>query len=119
MGFVKCYDVAKMVIDEATKRFGIGYCVSDESEDSLISNCRMIDILAERFDGESYEVNVDEETTDITITLVCNEFEVGDSSDEFYRITEQAKQVIIKPCDPNSSQIQLDFVFDGIWRPII
>lgn len=119
MGFVKCYDVVKMVTDEATKRFGTRYYVSDESERNLESKCKMIDNIAKRFDGESYEVNIDEETTDITISLICDEFEVEKSEEEFYELIEQAKQVLIKPCDPNSTQIQLDFVFDGIWESII
>lgn len=119
MGFVRCYDVTKMVIDEATKRFGAYYNVNEASASSLMSCCELIDRLARRFNGISYEVDVDEETTDITIALTCDEFEVGSPKDDFYKIVAQAKQVNIKPCSPDSSQVQLDFVFDGIWEPFM
>lgn len=119
MGFVKCYDIAKMVIDEATKRFGTGYCVNDVNVSSLKARCELVDRLAKRFNGTSYEVDVDEENTDITISLTCDEFEIGNPKDDFYKITAQAKQVNIKPCSPDSSQVQLDFVFDGIWEPFM
>lgn len=119
MSFVKCYDVAKMVVDEATERFGTGWCVSDDDVSVLEARCKIIDDLARRFNGVSYEVNVDEENTDITISLVCDMFEITDKDDSFFTLVGQSKEFSIEPCDKDSIQLKLDFVFDGIWQPVI
>ena len=113
MSFAKCYDVAEMVIDEATSQFGSLLMVDKEKQEELIECCGMIDVLAEKFGGISYEVEVNDETTDITISLVCNEFEVGTTSDDFYGLMRKAKKVGFKSYE--NEQIQIDFIFSGIW----
>lgn len=116
MSFLKCYDVAKMVIDEATERFGAGYCVRGDDAAVLEARCGIIDNLARRFNGVSYEVDVDEETTDITISLICDMPDIVDSDDEFYVLVSQAKKFCVEPCAKDSIQLKLDFMFDGIWQ---
>lgn len=119
MSFVKCYDVVKMVADEATERFGSIWYVSDEDVSILKARCKVIDSLARRFNGVSYEVNVDEDNMDIIISLVCDMFEIVDKNDEFFTMIGQTKTFSIEPCDKDSIQIKLNFVFDGIWHPTI
>lgn len=113
MGFVKCYDVAEMVIDEATEQFGFMLKQDRERLRELKECCDIIDTIAERFGGVSYEVEVDDETTDITVSLVCGEFEVDMMTDDFNGLTCKAKKLSFKPC--GEEQIQIDFVFCGIW----
>lgn len=113
MSFVKCYDVAEMVVDEATSQFGSLLMVDEEKQKELIECCGMIDVLAEKFGGISYEVEVNDETTDITISLVCNEFEVDTTSDYFYELMRKTQKVGFKSYE--DEQIQIDFIFSGIW----
>ena len=113
MGFVKCYDVAEMVTEEATKQFGSLLKVDEEKRQELKECCRMIDTIAERFDGVSYEVEVDDETTDITVSLVCGEFEIDTTSDGFYELLSKAKKVGFRSYE--KEHLQIDFMFGGIW----
>lgn len=114
MSFAKCFDVVKMVTDEATVQFGSLLRVDKEREDSLNLCCRMIDNIAKRFNGVSYEADVNDITTDITVSLVCDGFEIDNTSDdEFYVLAAQAKQLKFKQCDTDA--LQMDFVFGGIW----
>lgn len=92
MGFVKCYDVVKMVTEEATKQFGVLLKVDEEKLHKLKSCCEMIDDLSKKFDGISYEVEVNDETTDITISLVFGEFETDKTTSSFYDLIKMAKK---------------------------
>lgn len=113
MGFVKCYDVAEMVTEEATKQFGSLLKVDEERQQDLRECCEMVDVIAEKFGGISYEVEVNDETTDITVSLVCGEFEVDTTSDDFYGLIRKAKKVGFKSY--KKENLRLDFTFNGIW----
>lgn len=113
MSFAKCYDVAEMVVDEATSQFGSLLKVDGERQHELKECCGMVDVLAEKFGGISYEVEVDDETTDITVSLVCGEFEVDTTSDDFYGLMRKAKRVGFKSYE--KEHLQIDFIFGGIW----
>lgn len=113
MGFAKCFDVVTMVTDEATAQFGSLLCEEQSKKETLKVYCDMIDSLAERFDGVSFEVEMDDDTTDITVSLVCGEFEIDDCSDDFYKLVEAAKKVSFRAADDDT--IQVDFKFGGIW----
>lgn len=114
MSFVKCYDVTEMVVEEATKQFGSLFKVDTKKESVLKDLCEMIDSMAEKFGGISYEVEVDDETTEITISLVCNEFETDKEISEFHKVSACANKVVFKAAD--SEHLQIDFVFGGIWE---
>lgn len=113
MSFAKCYDVVEMVTEEATSQFGSLLKVDEERQQELRECCSMIDILAEKFGGISYEVEVDDETTDITVSLVCGEFEVDADSDDFYGLVSRTKKIEFKSYE--NEQLQIDFIFGGIW----
>lgn len=113
MGFAKCFDVVTMVTDEATEQFGILLREEQGKKDSLKSYCDIIDTLAERFGGVSFEVEVDDETTNITVSLVCEEFEIDSCSDKFYELVSAAKRIGFKAAD--NDMVQINFEFEGIW----
>lgn len=113
MSFAKCYDVVEMVTEEATSQFGSLLKVDEERQRELRECCDLIDVLAEKFGGISYEVEVDDETTDITVSLVCGELEIDTSSDDFYGLMHKAKKVGFKSYE--NEQLQIDFIFGGIW----
>lgn len=117
MSFIKCFDVVEMVTTEATKQFGRLFAESDKKKKQLKEYCEKVDVIAEQFGGVSYEAEVDDETMDITVSLVCVEFETDKSSTAFYGLMQDAKKVTFKPC--GDSEIQIDFIFNGIWNKAI
>lgn len=114
MAAVKCFDVVTMVTDEATKQFGSLVTEDEEKKNILKSYCSIIDDIADRFNGVAFEVDVDDETADITISVVCLELEVG-SNDKFYKLMQHAKEFRVSVSKDGADCIQMDFVFDGIW----
>lgn len=114
MGFTNCFDVASMVLDEATDRFGKTWKINGDKERALSQACKDIDDIAEEFDGVSYEVDVNEITMDITISLVCGEIVVRGSDSKLYSAMRNAKRVTFKNADGDN--IRIDFIFGGIWE---
>lgn len=113
MSFAKCFDVVTMVTEEATKQFGSLLRVDKEKECSLKACCEIIDDIAKEHNGISYEVEVDRDTTDITISLSLGYFEMVDDVNNLYAIISRTKRLDIKFYDPDT--LQIDFVFKGIW----
>ena len=117
MSFIKCIDVAEMVTTEATKQFGRLFAENDEKKQQMREYCEKVDVIAEQFGGVSYEAEVDDETINIIISLVCGEFETDKSSTTFYELMQAAKKVSFKAC--NNGNIQINFIFNGIWNRAI
>lgn len=113
MSFIKCYDVAEMVIEEATNQFGSLLKLDEERREELKECCDIVDILSQRFGGTSYEVEVDDKTNDIIVSLICGEMEVDTTSDDFYKLMCRAKKVGFKAY--KNEQLQIDFILNSIW----
>lgn len=114
MNSVKCYDVVKMVLDEATEQFGSLMRESDEERAMIESCCPMIDELSDKFGGVSYEVGVDDKTLEIIMSLVCEEFETDAMSSKFCELSNHAKKINFS--SENDEMIKIEFIFEGIWQ---
>lgn len=113
---IKCFDVVTMVTDEASEQFGCLLKENTESKSYLHDYCNAIDILAKRFGAVMFEANVDDETTDITVTMVCEEFEITDPNDLFYKLAEKSKCLKISASKEEAGYLCIAFVFNGIWE---
>lgn len=112
--FVKCFDVVKMVTDEASKQFGSMWKANEERENALEKCCADIDSIAEEFNGISLEASVNDTTTDIKISLVCPEVLFESSLHRVYSLIPNAKSFGFSKVK-NEDALQIDFVFPGIW----
>lgn len=73
MDFEGSYALATDMIDEAKERFGERYVVNDTRYVDLNEICDIIDELIKEFDCLFAEATVDEETTELIISIVCDE----------------------------------------------
>lgn len=115
MAEIKCFDVVKMVTDEATNQFQPIFRIVKKNEEILKSYCEVIDQLAEQFNGAAFEAEVNRETMDIAVSLVCEEFIVDAKSGlTLSRIANKAKHMGFKVAD--DEYVQVSFVFGSIWH---
>lgn len=114
MSFAKCFDVVSVVTEEASKQFGIAWRVDKDKERALENDCVIIDALSEEFNGVSFEVDINEISMDITVSLVCTEMIIESPSHKLYDVLQHTKKFAVKRADDDG--IQLDFVFPGIWE---
>lgn len=116
MSRVNCFDVASMVIDEATKQFGLLWKVDTDRLEVFKNNCDLIDELSDGSHGVSYDVDINEETMDISITLECEDL-IADSKDHvIYRLMNETKSINMFAHDGN---LCIKFKFGSIWDKAI
>ena len=115
MGFVKCFDVVSMVVEEANNQFGVTWNIDKEKERDLKRVCVNIDFLSDEFNGVAFEVDINEITMDITVSLICAEIIVENASHRLFDVLKCTKRFAIKPAE-DLTNTQIDFVFPGIWE---
>lgn len=113
MSFVNCFDAASMVIEDANERFAPLWKVDAEKLNVFKQYCEAIDLLAEEFDGESYEVEVDEITMEITVTLECGEVVVKSKDHVLYELAKRAVRYGFSAA--GGDNLLVKFVFPSIW----
>lgn len=113
MSFIKCFDVADMIIDEATKRFSPLWKMNEERLDIFKEYCKGVDTLAEEFDGESIEVEVDEITLEVTVILECDEVIIETDNHMLYELAKRTIRYGFSTSEDGNLLVK--FVFPSLW----
>lgn len=116
MSFVKCFDTASMVIDDATERFGPMWKINGERLDVLKQYCDAIDLLSEEFGGKSFEIEVDEITMEITITLECDEIVIESPEHLLYELAKRTVRYGFSVSEEGNLLVK--FVFQNLWEKL-
>ena len=109
-----CYDAAEMVLDEATQRFAPLFRENRENKLILRQYCDALDLLAEEFDGVSFEIDVDEITMEITLTMECGEIELSSAKHRLFQLAALSKKFSIRHGEGDT--LALAFTFSPIWE---
>ncbi len=117
MGFVSCFDVVTMVTDEATTQFSPYYRENQERKEILQQYCEAIDVLAKEFDGESFEVEVDDIKMTISIRMECPDMVIQGSDHPFYALAERALSIGFSHGEGDT--VAVEFVFPSIWEKAV
>lgn len=113
MSFVNCFDTASMVIEDANERFAPLWKVDLEKLNVFKQYCGAVDLLAEEFDGESYEVEVDEITMEISVALECGEIVIKSKDHVLYELAKRAVRCGFSAASDDNLLVR--FVFPSIW----
>lgn len=113
MSFMKCFDVAKMVIENANEKFSPLWEPDEKTLDIFESYCNAIDALADEFGGVSYEVEVNEENFEITVVLECDKAIAQSSEHTLYELIKRSVRYGFSVSKDGTLLVK--FVFPGIW----
>lgn len=113
----KAFDVVSTVIEEANQRFAPIWEPDKEKTDILKQSCEAIDILIIEFDGESLDVEVDEEKMLIYIQLECREITIESKEHRCYDLIQRS--VSFGFSRTNNDTMLLELVFPSIWNRVI
>lgn len=112
------YDIAaSLVLDEATARFSPNYRVSIELLDHFRAYCAVLDDVVSEPDCKGYNISVNENTHDITVTLYMKELNIASQS--FAKIEEAATKantdwtVVFRA---ENDDLCVNVVTSGIWE---
>jgi hypothetical protein len=110
---VKCFDVVSMVVEEATDRFSPLWKVDNDNYSILRQYCSAIDSISNEFDGESFEVSIDEINMTISITLECSDIVVDTTNCRFCELLKRAISTSFSTS--KEGNLNLTFKFPSIW----
>lgn len=114
MARINCFDVVKIVTEEATSRFAPLFRENREAKNILHQYCEVLDALAQEFDGESFEVEVDEIQMTIGIKLECPDIVIQSDKHRFYALARRALE--IRFSHGENDTVAVEFVFPSIWE---
>lgn len=114
--FVKCFDVVSAVVDEATDRFSPIWEINEERYEILKQYCDVFDDLVEEFDGESLDVEVDDISMTIAITMECHEITIESQNHVYYSLAERAKFIGFSASE--DGLLCAKVVFPSIWEKV-
>lgn len=113
---IKCFDVAKVVIENAAEEISGEWTFSDGRMTKIEEICNGIDsFLADNCD-ESYgmDVDVDVDTKELIIGAEFNFCEFKEN-DPMYKILREANDIIISESKENPPAIRVEMRFNGAW----
>lgn len=113
MSFVKCFDVANMVIEDANERFNPLWKINAERLNIFKGYCDAVDSLSKEFDGESFEVEVDEITMEVTVVLECDEVIIEKDDHILYELAKRTVRYGFSVSEDGNLLVK--FVFPGLW----
>lgn len=113
---IKCFDVVSMVVDEAATRFAPLWKINEEKYRILEQYCNVLDSLAEEFDGESFDVEVDEIAMTITITMECAEITILSQNHKYYSLAQNT--VAFGFSVSEEGLLCAKFTFPSVWDKI-
>lgn len=113
---LKCFDIATMVVDEATKQFSPLWKINDKNVDILKQYCEAIDLLSNEYNGTAINVFVDEVNMTVDITLTCEDLTIENKSHIFYQLAERAISVGFSTSD--DGELEIKFVFPSLWEKV-
>lgn len=111
---INCYDVVEMVINEATEQFAPRWKKDEESINVLRQYCEVIDSLADEFDGQYFEVGVDDIDMTLSVKLGCSDCTVETRQHSFYKLIE--KTVAFGFTHGDGDNVDVEFVFPRVWN---
>lgn len=114
MAIVKCFDVVTMVTDEATRQFSPMLRENEERKKILEQYCGALDRLSEEFDGESFEVEVDDVKMTIAVRMECQDIIIPSPDHLFYKLALHALSVRFSHV--SNDMMSVEFVFPSIWE---
>lgn len=113
MKAVKCFDVVTMVVEDASEEFRPIWRINNERLEILKSYCDIIDMMSDEFDGESFEVEVDEITMEVIISLECAEVIIESASHPFYEIIKRTVRYGFGVSEEGN--LLINFTFPSLW----
>lgn len=115
---IKCFDIASMVIDEASLKFSPDWKINEEFYGIFKGYCEVVDKTTERSGKESLEVFVDDETKVIEISIVCADYEANNRKNGNLVNALFERAVEVKVLRVNSDLIKLVLTFPSLWEKV-
>lgn len=97
---MKLFDIVSSIVEEGCSQFNAAaasvgayeWVVHEEHYGILSTYCDAIDRISDEFNGISYDVEMDETTGEITISLECSDFSATSSEHVFFDLIKHTEK---------------------------
>lgn len=115
MSAIKCCDIAKMVIDEASETVASGYVRDAFLERNIYEACSVFDRIGACHGASAFHTEVNDKTFEITLSMEFSEImEVGLPNEPCFHMAYGFKAGYVYDEDGNTCTV-LSVVFGGVW----
>lgn len=112
---IKCFDAVEALVAEANKQFAPIWKLDEENYEILEQYCDVIDELSAKSNGESYEVEIDDITMTIAITMDCSDILINNKeNNQLLTIAQHAVSISFSASD--EGLLLVKFVFPSLWK---
>ena len=111
--YIKCTDTVLELVDEGTKRFRPIFRVDEYKLDILKQYCGYIDDMISEFNALSYDVEIDEISMNISISIECEEIIIENYKHVFYELIKHTN--VHKFSVSKDNNLVVTLVFPPIW----
>jgi hypothetical protein len=115
MGAIKCFDVVSLVVNEATNQFSPLWKTDEGKLNVLKQYCSVIDKLVEEYDGESFEVDVNEIKMTVCISSTFEDITIQEHNQKLNELVKRANSVSFRPSEDGEG-VTVDLVFPSVWE---
>lgn len=103
------------VVDAATERFGSKYRLNRTRYNVMDSLCDLLDEFVSCFEADYFDVNVDEDTTDLEISVVCDEFVFKGAVEAFFFTFVRMFDAVSFKKNPEDGKVAVSLVIHDMW----
>lgn len=114
MNCINCFDIVSEVVEEASSQFGSTWSVNQERFDILEQYCSLLDNIAEESNGESFEVEVDDITMEISISVECNDIIIRNVDSVYLDLFQRA--ISIEFYAASNGNVVMKLKFPSVWE---
>lgn len=114
MGFSGCRDHVFEVVDEGVKVFSQRYVVNEDRYAELEKICDLVDSLIGYCDAEYFDVEVDEITTQLRISVACDEVVFYNRDNAFFELTSLVNAFSFSK-EGGEDRIVITLKVDDVW----
>lgn len=111
---IKCFEVVSTVVEEATRQFSPIWCIDLDKYATLEQYCRAIDAIAEEFNGESIDIEIDEIKMTVSITVECWDMKLESISHVFYKLAKRSVKFGFSVSEEGN--LNVNFTFPSVWK---
>ena len=110
-----CYDVVIDLVSQATELHGEEYRLNHDITQQLKTICNYIEVALKQYECEFFEVNINENTMQLTIAIVCEDMILDkQTSAIFGQIINTVDSFSFSR--PEIDSLRVEFKYNHIWE---
>lgn len=117
MGFVKCEDIASMVIEDVTDSLPSGYRLLDLNYEVFKLICGQFDKMKEELEIQTFSVEVNRDDLSIKVSMVCPMLTVDDAGHSICELIQRSLSFLVKPLG-DGEYMTAEFHYPGVWAKV-